>query len=82
MIKILFFAKYREKFGAPAVEISASGLASVGALIQHMKRHFPAAEGILGDQNLIISVNQELAGMQTSIKSGDEVAFFPPVTGG
>ena len=82
MIKILFFASYREKFGAPSLEFPDAGLSSVGAVVKQLQGQFPARAGFLSDQKLIISVNQELATALTPIKSGDEVAFFPPVTGG
>lgn len=82
MIKILFFARYREEFGAPTLELPEHGLSSVGSLLKQLQGQFPARAGFLSDQKLIISVNQELATAQTPIKSGDEVALFPPVTGG
>ena len=82
MIKILFFAKYREQFGAPSLELSAVNLPTVGSLVRQLQEHFPAQCRFLADQNLIIAVNQEVSTLQSAIKSGDEVAFFPPVTGG
>ena len=82
MINILFFAKYREQFGRPSVELTASGLSSVARLIADLQSHFPATTGFLDDQNMLIAVNQEIATPSTPIGSGDEVAFFPSVTGG
>jgi len=82
MINIIFFAKYREQFGAASLEVAATGIGSVQNLINHLQANFPERTGFLSDQKLIISVNQELSTGSQSLKDGDVVAFFPPVTGG
>jgi len=82
MINIIFFAKYREQFGAPSLEVPARNLETVQKLISHLQSGFPERTGFLSDQKLIISINQELAKVASPLKEGDVVAFFPPVTGG
>ena len=82
MIKIIFFAKYREIFGAPSLEMAASSPLTVKELMQQLQGLYPAKTGFLTDQKVIISVNQELASPIRLLNDGDTVAFYPPVTGG
>jgi molybdopterin synthase sulfur carrier subunit len=45
-------------------------------------REGPWREALRADKAVRVAVNQEMAGDATTVKPGDEVAFFPPVTGG
>ena len=83
-VKVLFFAALREQLGTSGEEIDLpSGVSTVAGLRAHLKARGGAFEKALGDRNLVrMAVNQDLVGQSASIKSGDEVAFFPPVTGG
>jgi len=82
MINIIFFSKYREQFSAASLDVVASGIGTVQNLISYLQARFPERTGFLSDQKMIISINQELARPESSLKDGDVVAFFPPVTGG
>ncbi len=80
-VRVLYFAGLREAFGCAgeAIELPAN-VATVGAL-----RDFLVGQGrdkLASAKNLRCAVNQEMAGLEVTIKDGDEVAFFPPVTGG
>lgn len=79
-LKILYFAGLREAIGSgsESVEVPA-GVATVGALRDALGRMHPE---LLSARNLRAAVNQKMAGMDAPIADGDEVAFFPPVTGG
>lgn len=83
MIRVLYFARLREQLGRSGEEIEPHGIATVadvaGALRQ---RGGPWAETLGGDQTVLAAVNQEMARPETPVCDGDEVAFFPPVTGG
>ncbi|MCL6415961.1 MoaD/ThiS family protein [Aestuariirhabdus sp. Z084] len=82
MIKVLFFARYAEELGQRELEWPMSGDISVGQLLSDMKKRGEPWQQVLDNPNLIISVNQEVVTGDVSLSSGDEVAFFPPVTGG
>ena len=84
MIKVLFFASLRERLGTGVEEIPAvEAGATLAALRQRLRQRGDLwAEALGEDQALLTAVNQEMAGPDTSIRAGDEVAFFPPVTGG
>ncbi|MCP3670229.1 MAG: molybdopterin converting factor subunit 1 [Gammaproteobacteria bacterium] len=84
MIKVLFFARLREQLDTEMLEFEAgSELPDIAAIIKLLKQRGAVwAEVFDGDQMVMMAVNQEVADADTAIKDGDEVAFFPPVTGG
>jgi molybdopterin synthase sulfur carrier subunit len=83
-IRILFFASLREQLGAGAEEIELpADVATVSALRAHLKARGGAYAKAFSDKSLVrIAVNQEMASPANALRQGDEVAFFPPVTGG
>jgi molybdopterin synthase sulfur carrier subunit len=84
MIKILYFARLRERFGlAEEHLVLPVGVGTVADLLAHLRtREGPWADSLGEGQTLMTAVNQELARLHTPISDGDEVAIFPPVTGG
>jgi molybdopterin synthase sulfur carrier subunit len=83
-VKVLFFARLREELGTSAEVIELPDSAgTVGGLRAHLMRRGEAWRRLLADgKNLKVAVNQDLAGAAAPLSPGDEVAFFPPVTGG
>lgn len=82
MIKILYFASLAETLGTKSENIEADA-SDVAALLETLRaRGEPYASAFAGDVRVLSAVNQEMASIDTAIKAGDEVAFFPPVTGG
>ena len=83
-LKLVFFARLREDLGTNAEELALPpGVGTVAAL----RAHLAARGGVWGTtlaqgKAIRVAVNQEMAQPTTPVKSGDEVAFFPPVTGG
>jgi molybdopterin synthase sulfur carrier subunit len=84
MIDVHFFASLREKLGQDVVHLPWSEeLLSVRALIAALARRQGADwRQALQDEQVMVAVNQEVATLDAALKDGDEVAFFPPVTGG
>lgn len=84
MIRILYFARLREQLGTASEDIPyAADLASVGDIVARLGSRGGAWSELLSeDETLMAAVNQEMARPETPVKDGDEVAFFPPVTGG
>lgn len=80
-VKVLYFAGLKEALGLPGETIDLpAGVATVGAL-----RDWLVGQGrdkLATAKNLRCAVNQDMAKLDATIKDGDEVAFFPPVTGG
>ena len=83
-VKVLFFAGLREQLGTAGEEISLpSGVSTVAALRQHLKSRGGAYEKAFSEKALVrTALNQDMVSPTARIKAGDEVAFFPPVTGG
>jgi molybdopterin synthase sulfur carrier subunit len=83
-VKVLFFAGLREQLGTPGEEIDLpAGIATVGGLRSHLSGKGNSWKSALSESKLIrVAVNQNMVQQTAAIKAGDEVAFFPPVTGG
>jgi molybdopterin synthase sulfur carrier subunit len=83
-LKVLYFASVREKLGRDAEEIDLpAAVATVAGLRSHLSARGGAWAEALADTKLLrTAVNQDMVQAGASIKAGDEVAFFPPVTGG
>jgi molybdopterin synthase sulfur carrier subunit len=83
MIQVHFFARFREELGVASERIELDGLTTMGELLEYLR----GRGGVWGrlfakDQRVMMAVNQELADRDTPLKVDDEVAIFPPVTGG
>ncbi|MCX7153563.1 MAG: molybdopterin converting factor subunit 1 [Proteobacteria bacterium] len=83
-VKILFFAGLREQLGSGGEQLQLpSGVGTVAALRAHLMARGGAWQSALGEKRALrVAVNQDMAQADTPVKAGDEVAFFPPVTGG
>jgi molybdopterin synthase sulfur carrier subunit len=84
MLRILYFAWLRERTGQSEETIPVpDGVATVGALLAWLRARDPAGASAFANPTLIrAAVNQAFAQPDTPVAAGDEVAFFPPVTGG
>ena len=81
-IRVLFFAKIREQLGQELLIVAADDFATVEALRQHLTAQGEPWAIALATNQLLVGVNHTIVPLTTAIKAGDEVAFFPPVTGG
>lgn len=82
MIQVQYFARYREALGLDAEQMDWDpSFKQLDDLRQRL-----LARGnewtVLGEQNLMCARNQELCSLDEPLTDGDEVAFFPTVTGG
>ncbi len=79
-VTVRLFARLREMVGTGVLEQNVGENATIADLLQALQADFPRlAEAT---PRTIISVNREFADPQTRLREGDEVAFFPPVSGG
>lgn len=74
-IKVRYFASIREQLGRSEQQIDDHGVVSVADVWER-------AAALPWPSNTLVAVNQEHARPQDPVRDGDEVAFFPPVTGG
>lgn len=79
-LNIRLFATLKDSAGASQVSVDVGESATVSDLLDSISRQYPAIEPYL--QSILISVNQEYAERNQPIRSGDEIALFPPVSGG
>lgn len=82
MITILFFAQLKEQLGQDKLQLAVGGELTVEQVKQKLVEHNPDWQSYLQNNKLLAAVNQDMVSETTIVKDGDEVAFFPPVTGG
>lgn len=81
-ITIRFFARLREELDTEQLTIDARpGLTAADVLSELASRGGRWAQ-LEGDQPVMIAINQTMAKPASAVGPGDELAFFPPVTGG
>lgn len=83
-MKLLYFAWLRAKIGmAEEILEPPAEIATVAALLDWLKTRGPGFAEALTDTRIVrVAVNQEYVGREHKLRPGDEVALFPPVTGG
>ena len=82
MIRILYFASLRERLGSADEALQAHP-----QTLADLRAQLAARGGVWGEvfadgQRVLAAVNQEMATDGQALQAGDEVGFFPPVTGG
>ena len=82
-VKVLFFAGLREALGVGSESLALPpGVGTTGALRDLLAARGEPWPALATTKNLRVAVNQQMVGLDAAVKAGDEVAFFPPVTGG
>lgn len=84
-MKVLYFAWMREKVGVSAEDFDSlpDGVETVAGLVEYLAGRGEGYASAFGDRKVLrAAVNQSHVDLDHAIKVGDEVAFFPPVTGG
>jgi molybdopterin synthase sulfur carrier subunit len=75
VIIVRYFASLRERLGRGEEQVEAEGVSCVADVWNRVSAEpLPA--------NTLVAINQEYASLASIVRAGDEVAFFPPVTGG
>ncbi len=82
MIKVLFFAGLRDRLGVGEVQLASADNPDVSTLLNNLRARGPIWASALNNKQLLVAVNQSMATSNCALQKGDEVAFFPPVTGG
>ena len=83
-LTILYFAWLRERTGTSEESVTPpAGVGTVGELVSWLVSHSPGHASAFANRRTVrCAVNQDFADPATRVHPGDEVAFFPPVTGG
>jgi len=75
-VQVRFFAALRERVGIPALEVSVSEGSTVAQVWSAAVHEEPLQDNILAAKNM------QYVRFDSPVQEGDEIAFFPPVTGG
>ena len=75
-VHVKYFASLRETIGRDSDDVSIEGMVTVEKIWQQ------ATDDMERPEQILVAVNQEYSDFSKEVKDGDEVAFFPPVTGG
>lgn len=82
-ITVLYFARLREAVGTSEERVSLpDGVVTAWDLLAHLANTDEQKKFAFEGLDIKIAVNQEQAALDTAIAAGDEIALFPPVTGG
>ena len=84
MVTLLYFASLRESVGVSREQLALpSGSPTVSSLVDQLRaRDGRWTEAFAPGRQWRVAVNQQMASPATPVRPGDEIAFFPPVTGG
>lgn len=83
-MKLLYFAWVRTRIGVGEETLDPpASVVDIAGLIDWLRTRSPGHAEALKDPSLVrVAVNQEFARLDRRIAAGDEIAIFPPVTGG
>jgi MoaE-MoaD fusion protein len=79
-VRVLFFGMLKDLAGRTSDLLTLPEQASLGDVFSHYEKSAPRLGQLAS--SIAISINQEFAGPEASLKEGDEIAFLPPVSGG
>ena len=81
MLNVLFFAQTRELIGEDSIQLEGD-FATAEAVREHLAQKGDRWALALEKGKLLVAINQTLTPLESAVKNCDEIAFFPPVTGG
>ncbi|WP_407332653.1 molybdopterin synthase sulfur carrier subunit [Enterovibrio sp. 27052020O] len=81
MIQVLFFAQVKELVGTGSLALDEE-FSSAEDIRQYLAAKGDKWSLALESGKLLVAINQTISDLSSPVKDGDEVAFFPPVTGG
>lgn len=83
MLSILYFARLREDLGTDQEDLELpQDIKTAAQLRDHLMTRDERWHQALSTEGLLVAVNQDIVDWQTPLTGSEEVAFFPPVTGG
>lgn len=82
MIQILFFGQLREQLGCDSKQLEIGETTSINGLLERLVSETPDWHAFLSAKSILSAVNQQMVEKDHIVSDADEVAFFPPVTGG
>lgn len=81
-MKVLFFASLKEQLNCGELEVNDPTISTVQELKEQLANRGEPWASALNSAKLLVAVNQEVTDFSAPISNDDDIAFFPPVTGG
>ncbi len=81
-IKVLFFAALREAIGHSELQLTLPAPLQISGVLALLSATSPQVQQALAGREVLAALNQQLVASTAWVSPGDEVALFPPVTGG
>lgn len=81
-VRVRFFANFREKAGLEETTLEIRDKTTVAQVIGELAKSLGALKELFKSGSVIVAVNHEVAVPELIVKDGDEIAIFPPVSGG
>lgn len=83
MIKVLFFASYREQLGCDQLVLKTGEYPQTLTELRNILAERGGDwQDVMNSPRTLVAVNQAMTRAEHELAEGDEIAFFPPVTGG
>lgn len=82
MVTVKFFASFREKVGKSEIKLSTGGETTIENVIEALEKKIPGLKKLIAEGNAVVALNEEVAAEDAVVKESDEIAIFPPVSGG
>lgn len=82
MVVVKFFAGFRERIGRGEVLLETGGERPLLEVLELLDEEAPGILGLYKEGKALVAINRETVGKDTKVKEGDELAIFPPVSGG
>ena len=83
MLRVLFFASIRERLGRRELALACdAACTTIAGLVARLENELPGCAVLLLAEKTIVAVNREVVTREQALRDGDEIAFYPPVTGG
>lgn len=82
MLTVKFFASFREKAGKKEMTLDIKNNTQLIDVVRSLNEVIPGLDELIEQGNGIVAVNHEIVDKNTVVKDGDEIAIFPPVSGG
>jgi molybdopterin converting factor subunit 1 len=79
-IRVLFFASLADIAGTRETSVDSAAVTDVASVFDQFARKFPPLEKYRS--SALFALNSEFAKPESPVRDGDELAFFPPVSGG
>jgi sulfur-carrier protein len=83
MIQVLLFARLRDELGSDCLSLDLPAPCTVASLRTTLQQRFPQQADLLNAGRALVAINQTLTNDENAIlQATDEIALFPPMTGG